>query len=301
MGADDKQVLSVSLTMTPELASELQRETGALEVARAYVIDSPDMAKEANSELRAVKARITRLKELKGGFVAPAKQIIANAEALFDPAINANTEAEKYLKGALLTYQQEEERKADEARRAREAEERAARQKAEQEAAAARARAQEQAAAAQKAAREAEERRVAAEREGNARAAAAAAAEAAKQQEKAQAALETGEAKAVEAVLAASAQPLMTSVAQPTKIAGFSMRDNWQGELLPNVDIARALDLIIAGITGVAPEDFKRRDLLASLQVDTATINKLAKGLKSNMNVPGFRAVNKPVGASRAA
>jgi hypothetical protein len=124
MGHADSQVLSVNLTMTPELASELSRETGALEVARAYVVDCSELAVAANNELKACKARTTRLKELKAGFVAPAKQIIANAEALFDPAIEANVAAEAYLKNQLTEFKALEDRRAEEARRARAEEER---------------------------------------------------------------------------------------------------------------------------------------------------------------------------------
>lgn len=298
MGANEK-VLSVQLAMTPELAAELQRDQGALEVAQAYVIDSPEMAREANKELANVKARITRLKEAKALFVAPAKQIITNAEGFFDPAMVALQSAEKFLKDALLRFQEAEERRLEDARRQREAEERAARQKAEQEAAAARARAEEQAAAARKAAQEAEEKRLAAEREGNARAAAAAAAEKAKQEARAESAIENGEAKAQQAQLAAAAMPDPQPAPAPTALEGFSSRTTWSAELTHTEP--ESLALVVSAITGVEVRDFKRADLLALLKLDMPRANKIASGLQKAMNIPGLRAVPKKTAASRAA
>jgi hypothetical protein len=295
MGHADPQVLSVNLTMTPELAGELARETGALAVAQAYVVDCAEMAVAANNELRACKARTTRLRELKAGFVAPAKQIIANAEALFDPAIEANIKAETYLKNQLTEFKMLEDRRAEEARRARVEEERRLRQEAEAKAAAERARAEEQAAAARKLAEEAEAKRLAAIAEGNKRAAAAAAAEKAKQEEKAQAAIETGEAKAQSAVLAASAAPTTTVIPARTELDGFSTRDNWVAELLPDRDEDGVKFEIANAIAG------GRTDLLALFKLDMAAANRLAKAQKKAMKVPGLQAVNRPVAASRAA
>lgn len=293
MGHAESQVMSVQLTMTPELATELQREQGALAVARAYIIDSPEMAIEANKELKLVKARITRLKELKSGFVAPAKQIIANAEALFDPAIDANLLAETFLKGQLTDFDAKQRQLADEARRAREAEERRARQEAEAKAAAERARAEEQAKEARRQAEEAEAARRKAESDGNARAAAAAAAEAAKALARAHAATENGEAKAQQMELAASAMPSSVVEHEAVKLEGFSTRENWVAELVDGFDEDRVKREVCAAIgTG-------RSDLLALVKLDLPAANRLAKALKRSMNVPGLKAVNRPVAASR--
>jgi hypothetical protein len=307
MGHAEPQVLSVSLAMTPEIASELQTQQGALDLARAYTLtgsieEKTFLASEANKYLRTVKASLTRVKELKAGFVAPAKQIIANAEALFDPAIDALAKAETFLKGELVKFDAEVKRLADEARRRREDEERAARQKAEQEAAAARARAEQEAREKERQAREAEERRLAAEREGNSKAAAKAAAEKAKAEEGARAAIETGEAKAMEVQLAASAAPTTTEAPEAVKLAGFSTRENYVSELAPGVlDEETALALLVAGIAGVDAAKLQRRDLLALIKIDWPAANKLAKAQKTHMNAPGLVAKNRPVASSRAA
>lgn len=290
---EQPKVLSVALTMTPELNRELVRETGALEVAQAYVVDGAEMAIEANTELKAVKARITRIKELKAGFVAPAKTIIKNAEALFDPAIEALEGAERWLKDQLTRFDAEQKRLADEARRKREDEERRTRQEAEAKAAAERARAEEIAREERRRAEEAEAARKKAEAEGNAKAAAKAAAAAAEARAKEAATLENAERRAQQLELEASAAPT-TPAPAVTKLSGFSTRDNWQGELDDvDEDTAKRLvcDQIAAG----------RTELLQLVSLEWPAIHKLAKALRKGMNVQGLRAVNKPVAASRGA
>lgn len=292
--AEPTQVLSVSLTMTPELAGELTRETGALEVAHAYVVDSPEMAKAANDELKLVKARIVRLKELKAGFIEPALTIRRNAEALFDPAIDANVASEKWLKDQLTGFTAQQQRLADEARRAREAEERAARQEGERKAAAERARSEEVAREERRRAAEAEAARAKAEAEGNRKAAAKAAAEAAAAEERAKASLENGEAKARTMELEGSAAPTTIVVPEPMKLDGFSTRDNWCAELKEGFDDeAVKRELCHAVAEG-------RTDLLALLKLDMTAANRLAKAQRKNMNAPGLLAVNRPVAASRS-
>lgn len=279
--------------MTPEIASELSRESGALEVARAYVVDSPDMAQLANEELRAIKVRIERVKQMKAGFVLPAKQIVSHAEALFDPPLEALAGAEVYLKEQLAGFRALEDRRAAEALRKRQEEERAARQEAERKAAAERARTEEIAREERKRAAELEAQRAAAEAEGNRKAAAKLAGEAAAAEERAKAAIENGEAKATQLELSASAALTTTEVPEPTVLDGFSMRDNWGAEIPPEYNEDQAKELVVAAIGA------GRRDLLALVKLDMPSANKLAKALKGGFNVPGLRAVNRPVAASR--
>jgi hypothetical protein len=285
------QPLSVSLVMTPAMYSSLQREQGAVTIAEAYEIDSSEMAVEANTELQSVKSRIKQVKEWKAGFVEPAKQIIANAESLFDPALDSLTKAEHTLKSGLMNWQHKEAKRIEDARRAQEEIERRARQKAEQEAAAARAKAEQYAAEARRKAQEAEAARARAEAEGNAAAARAAAAAAAKQAEKAEAAIENGELKAQQAEMAAAAAVAAPAELAPAKLAGFSTRDNWVAELAAPAE-ADAIKAIGAALA-------TRPELIAMLKLDMTAANKLAKALKDQFNVPGLKSTNKPVAASR--
>lgn len=286
--------LSVNLAMDAATHAALQQDTGALESAKAYVIDSQEMAELANEDLKAIKARIAVVKQWKAKFVEPAKQIIANAEALFDPALNTLQLAENHHKISLGAWQQEQQRIADERRRQQQKEELERRQKAEREAAAARAKAEEEAREQKRIAEEAERKRLAAIEEGNAKEAARQAAAAAKATEASAAAIETGAAKANELVMSAAAQS--APIDDAPKLKGFTTRDHWKAELEPNVSAEECLERIVAAIVTDG-----RRDLLALLEIDMAAADKLAKAQKKLMSVPGMVAVNRPVASSRAA
>ena len=284
--------MQVNLAMTPQLYASLQRETGALEVAKAYVIDSHEMAVATNDELKSIKKRLTQVKEWRDGFVEPAKQIIENAKSLFNPALESLTAAEGTLKLALTNWQESENKRiAEEQRKIREEEERA-RQKAAQEAAAARAKAEEQARELERQAREAELVRQKAIQDGNAKAAAEAAAQAAKLQEKAIAQQENGEAKAAALEVAAAAAVSAAPIEAP-KLKGFGTRENWVAMTEKTDDDDNVVLLIAKAIAG------GRTDLLPLLKLDMPAANKLAKAQKKHFNVPGMIARDIPVATSR--
>jgi hypothetical protein len=251
------------------------------------------MAVLANDELRGVIARKEALKKWRDKFIAPATQIIENAKALFNPALNALGQSETLLRAELQRWTVEQKRLADEERLKREAEERRLRHEAEAKAAADRAKAEQVAAEQRRLARAAEEARQKAVAEGNAKAAAAAAAEAAKLEEKAAATIENAEAKAAETIIAA--QAAVTVASAPEKVAGFSLRDNWKAELLPGKGDRDVIPLIVDAIAS------GRTELLALLKLDMGAADKLAKALKKAMSVPGMQAVNRQTSMSRAA
>lgn len=283
--------LAVQLTMPPDTQATLRQHEGAVEVAHAYEIDSPDMAVAANDELKLIKGSLRELETLRKGFIAPAMQIVENARTLFNPAILALEQAEGILKGKLLEFQKGEQRKADEAKRAREDEERKLRQEADRLAAIERARADERAREARRKAQEAEAARQKAEAEGNARAAAAAAAAAAKANAFAQAHIENGEAKAQAAQLQAAAMPASAPLPEPTKLAGFSMRKDWRAFLPENTTEEQTINQIAAALP-------TRPELGALLCLDWSVANKMAKALETRFNVPGLKAENVPQAAS---
>ncbi len=301
------EALAVKLEMDEVTRGQLVSFETILEVVNEYVVDSPAMAQLANDELRTIKTKIVKVDEMRKGFIAPARQIIAHAEALFDPALKALRQAETLLKDRLGTFAQEQQRLADESRRAQEAAERKIRQEAEQKAAAERARAEQEASEKRRQATVAEEARKKAVAEGDSRAAVAAAAQSARLEEEARARQEEGEIKAAAAQLAAAAS---VSAQAPTlvaaKIDGFSMRDSWQVEL--ERDEAYAIRRIAMEFIGVDQNEsgelfFKppRAELIGLLAFNAPSANKMAKALKNNLNVPGLRAVNKPIAASRKA
>ncbi len=321
MGAPNEQNLSVQLTLTPQLVADLGREAGALEVAQAYVIDSPEMAQLANKELQDVKRRLKAVEDWRERFLAPVRQLTDTANEFFNPARAALKASEECLKTALLGWNRKEEERVAAERRAAEEAARRARAEAEARAAAERAKAEEQAREARQkaAAAEAERLRAAQEaerlrREGDAKAAAeqerlarAAAAERAKQEENERAKIEAGEARAQQVTMAAAAVQT-PEVHATAKLAGFTPRDNWVTEDEPGRSEEELTLLLVMAAAGVGFDEQGKRvliaprgELLALVKRDKSAANKLAKALKKAFNVPGMRAVNNPVAASRSA
>jgi hypothetical protein len=268
----------------------ISRGSTYIEVASAYEIGDHETAQQAAEELNVIMKSIVELKTLKAGFVKPAKDIIGNAEKLFDPGIEGFEAAAKMLKGRLLEYQENENARIAVERAAREAEERRLRQEAEEAAAVARAKAEEIAREERRKAEAAEQARAQAEASGNARAAAKAAAEAAKATERAQAAIENGNAIAQEALVSAVAESAAAPIAEPARIVGFSTRKNWKAELKAGIteDQAKALILVAAAT---------RPELLALFDLNQSRLDKWAKAQEAAMNVPGYSARNVPIAA----
>lgn len=308
MGANEAPHFAVQLALNADAFAQIQAESRALEAARDFAIDSPEMAEAANLELRSIKARIAKLQEARKGFIAPAKQIIANAEALFDEPLESLAGAEKHIKGLLANWTTEQQRLADEARRKADEEARRARAEAEARAAADRARAEEQARkareeaeAAERARADAEARARAAREAGDKEAAAkaereaqASAAERARKEEEERQRIQAGEAKAAESLLAAAAAAPATTVAAPAIPKGFGMRDNWTIELEPGKTEKDAIRAIAASLA-------QRPDLIGLLKLDMSAAGKMAKATKADTAIPCMKAVNKPVPTSRAA
>lgn len=309
MGSLNDAPLSVTLQMDEATRSQLLQSMSVVAVAEAYVIDSPETANLANTELREIITREKKIEELRKGFVAPAQQIIENARSLFNPALIALGQAKDIIKGRLMAWTTEQQRLADEAKRRAQEDERRRRHEADQKAAAERARAEEQARKAREEARLAEEARVRAEaearkarEEGDKKAAAeaerraqAAAAESAKREEEARARIEEGEAKANAMQLTAAASAPTAAASAPTTVAGFSARKNWIAELEPGKTEDQAKVLVVQAIGA------GRTDLLSLIDLDMKAAGKLAKALEGNFNVPGMKARNAPVATSRAA
>lgn len=313
--ADAPESLSVSLPITREMVTQLDQDARVLTVAEAYLFDAANpedfrpLVDIANAAMRESKDRIAAIKAWKTRFVQPAKDIIATAEAFFDPAIKAHQASEAHLKGVLFNWQKYETGRIEAEQRKRDEEARRIRQEADQKAAAERARAAQAAEEERRKAEAAEQERQRLEaeaarlrEEGDKAAAAraaqqasAAAAERARREEAANAKLEEGEHKAQTAELDSQA---VTLAARPVSTAqlpsGFSTRENWVAELLNPNDEAGT-------ILAIARELEKRPELVAYLKLDMSAASKAAKAQKQHMNIPGMRSVNKPIPTSRKA
>lgn len=285
MKDQDASSMTVVLRMDDTIQKMITHSEGALTEASALVIDSSEMAQIASNERKDLANRIDNMKAARKKFVAPAEEIIENAKALFNPAIQALEGARELIGKGMLEWDRKERERIDAENRERESAERKARQEAAARAAAALARADEIAAAERRNAEEAETRRKQAEAEGNARAAAAAAADIAKANERAQAVQENAQIKAsVAQVEVVAATPAAVA---PVKITGSSVRENWVAQLKPGVTEDQAKAMIVAACPN-------NPQLLGLLDLNTSSINKMAKALKKVMDVPGYTAVNSP-------
>lgn len=183
-----------------------EREAKAiLEVAQAYVIDSPEMATAAAEELGSIKAKQKKLDEVRLSMTRPLDEAKKRIMDLFRGPQDLLAKAETTIKAAIGTYQAEERRKAEEARRAAEEAARQERERLEAE---------------RKAAEEA------------AKAAAAAGDEEAAAAAQAQAVVLAAEAEVVEHLAPAV-------VEQPTKLAGIATRQDWDFEIVDEAAIPR--------------------------------------------------------------
>ncbi len=86
----------------------------------------------------------------------------------------------------------------------------------------------------------------------------------------------------VQSVLAAPV-PIVPVSAPPTfqKVQGISTRDNWSAEVIDKAALVRAAAA--------------NSSLLALIEPNIPALNGMARSLKSAMNIPGVRAVNRPV------
>lgn len=282
------------MPVTVELSQEAKREitaTGsALAIAQSFEVDCVEMAQALADERRAWAAKIDMLSKWEAGALAPAKKALEEMKVWVANQFGAKradyTAARELAGQKLLAWDQAEKARIAREQAEREALARKLRQEAEAKAAAEQAKAQAIAAEKRKKEQEALEAQRKAEAEGNARAAREAAARAAKAAEEANAAVENGNAKAQEVQLQAAAQ-VTAPVAEPVKIAGQAVKDNWVAELAAGLteDDAKRLIAIAA---------VERPELLGLIKLDMTAVNRMAKALKGVMHVPGFTAANRP-------
>lgn len=259
--------------------SEVSRSRNMLEIARSYVIDSPEMAEAAAEELRDIVTYKKKLIEIRMGMTRPLDESKKQIMGLFENPVANAEEAESIVKIRLSDYQQNL-RKIEEAERAeREKETRRLAEEARAATAAAEAEAAEKAKAAEAAAAAVK----AAEETGDAEAIAAATAAA----EDAAAAVDTAEADAAAAVMIADSIEYMAPVvAEKSSLKGISSRDSYKAEV---VDLMALVKAVAAGEASIA-----------LLEANTKVINKQVAALKTEFKVPGIRVYTQAVVSARA-
>lgn len=245
-------------------------------IAESYVVNSPEMAEAANSDLGEIKALHKTVESMRKEMKQPHADAAKAVDDAFRKPLEFLKRAEEVQKDAIQKYLNEQERIRLEAERAARAQAEAERRRIEAE------RAAEARAAAEKA--RAERERIEAERR-----AALAAAEASGQIEEAQfvedptetARLAELEAQAKAAAEAAQEPVFIPEVlpaeAEPVALSGISQRTTYEAEV---VDL---LELVKAVASGqIQPE---------VLLPNTKVLNGLAKTMKDALRIPGVKAV----------
>ena len=267
---------SETLTIERPNQAALIEETGVvLSNATSLVIDSNDMYEIAASELSAIKKRAKELEAKRVSLTKPLDEVKKGLMDLFRVPLEKLTSAETAIKKAMIAYTDEQERKRREeqarldaiARQQREALEREAKEKAEL------------AAKAEAAAKE-EQAKIAAI--ANAETRAKLEAENAEKAEAAKAA--AAEAEALQ--LAAAVVTPQVAVQNTAQAAGVSARVNWKAEVLNKAEL-------IAFIAN-------NQQYANLLDVNQSALNQLARGMRDLMKIPGVKAYQEKIIASRA-
>ncbi len=257
----------------PEEATLIGPAESKLSMVQAMKIDSPIMYEAAGDELRTIKGRIKSLDSERDGLVRPLNETVAKINALFKRPIGLLQQAELAMKGAMLTYQQEEERKAAEARRAAEEAARKERERIEAEAAAARAKADAEAAELRRKAEEAAAK-------GNVT-------QAAKLESKAES-RETAASERVAELTMQSAAVTYAPVSTPVvRASGTSIRSTWKAEC---TDKAKLVAFVAAN-----PQ------FLNLIDINQSGLSQLAKATKGAIQIDGARFWEDKQLAARAA
>lgn len=301
--ASTASALTVLDHTPPEVVKAKQQVSGLMAVADAYVIDSPMMYQAAADDLVLWRNQHKALEQQRVFLKAPFLEGCRRIDAMFDAPKTALEEAGKRLSGKMAAYKAEQDRIAEEARRAAEEQARREREELERQQREAEERARAAREEAERAEREARERAEAERRQREAEAEAArkagdeeaarrAEAEARAAQEKAEfaaaeARMFAAEAEAAAAADAAEAQAALdiAEIAPPVPVAqsaavatGVSARTTWK---VKSVDKAA---LVKAAAAALANGD---DTMLAYLVVDEKALNGVARALKSAARVPG--------------
>ena len=290
----DSNPISVSVTVPVGLDAGPKQMLAA---AQSYAIDCPEMYEAAAEDLKAVKTKWKEIEAKRTEIVKPLNEAVKAVNNLFRAPLDYLTQAEGVLKGALLTYDNEQERirKAEQARLEAVARAEQARLRAEAEAA--ERAAQEARREVERIAREAREKAEAqareaaraiaeAKNEGARKAAQKAAEEAAARAAEEAAAREAENARreaeakeqaeiAREKALEAELMPAPIAMSEKPKVTGLSGREKYKAEV---TDMGAFLQAVAA-----------RPELQNLVRADQSALNKMAGALKSALSIPGVR------------
>lgn len=283
--------VSATVSFDDESRVHLRSAESSLMIAREFTIESHDDCQEAINERNANLREVQWLENRLDFVLAPFTEGVKRVRAIFKPMIDRRRDAIAHLNPLIVSWEMEQRRLEDIAAKKREEEARRVRQETERKAAAAHAEAEEKAAQERRAAEILEAQRKQAEEDGNQQAAQDAARKAAELREQADHTVETANAEVAQMTLEAAATPSEAPPPRPV-MAGNQLRTKWVAELMPTYTEEQAKFQIVRAI---ASEN--RMDLLGVIRMDMPALQKIASGLKKNMSVPGYMAIDRPIAA----
>lgn len=121
MTPDNNILAPLAQISAPDSAQLTQRAQAALDMVKAMEIDSQETYELAADELKAIKAKSKQLEDQRTGITGPINQALKSINALFKGPATFLEDAERIIKGKMLTYSTEQERIAAEERRRQEA------------------------------------------------------------------------------------------------------------------------------------------------------------------------------------
>lgn len=300
---------------TPDATALNKSAETFLVTARSLEIDSPDMYQMAAGELQQIKRKAKDLEEQRVGLVTPLNGVVKKINDMFRAPLEFLSQAEATIKGTMITYDREQERKVAEERR--KAEEAAARERArlqaEAAAAAAKVKAEEdrlraEAEAAERKAQQARDEEARLRREAEEAGRAGDRARAAELEAKAKAESATAQAADITAAKAESkadskgeevraeelrgqaamvqAAPVSITSATP-KVSGVHGKTKWKGKVTNKMKLIQ--------FVAANPQ------FVELVDANESAINKMAGALKAAMIVEGVEVYEERQIAARAA
>lgn len=248
-------------------------------IAQSYQIDSQEMLIAASDELKVIKEFAAQVEATEKEFTKPLNDLKTKWIAFFKPSRERLAQAEKHIKGGIDTYlkAQEQKRLAAQAEAERLARVERARLEAEAKRIADEAAAQERKAREEQARIDAETKK--AQQAGDAAAAAALQ----KQAQEARAASDQAQLSAAQQAQTLQDQAMFVPVpiiaAEVQKVSGLSQTHTHAAEITSLKELALAVG------QGLVPESY--------IEANMTLLNKQAKALGEQLNIPGVKVVKK--------
>ena len=306
--AETNALAEVQALSLPDMTIMTRGAAGALRMAQSFVIATDDDYQLAGEELSSIKGRINKLEDSRTSITGPMNKALKAVNDLFRGPMETLKTAETAVKSSMLTYYDEQQRKAAEVRRIAEEAAQAERQRiadaarqVELAAAAERKRIADEAAAAQAVAQAEQQRlaRVAAEAAAAGNAAAQAEAERAAQASRQQSILEEQQAQQrdQEAQERAFEQAAALRMEQSVISASVTAIDT----KATGTSVKGTVDFEVTSMISLVKYIAENPNLISLVVADNVKLRAYVRGLGINTELPGVRVFQKRTMSARAA